>query len=506
MERVIGEGGVGVLVPARHVQLEQRVAIKYLLPATLKSPTLVERFLREGRLAASIKSEHVVRIYDVGTVPSGEPYMVMEYLAGSDLRSLVKDGPIPAPDAVDYLLQACEALAEAHMSGIVHRDLKPENFFLAFGPGGTTSVKLLDFGISKMAPTETGSGRPLTTDTDKFGTPSYMSPEQLKAAATVDDRADIWSLGVVLFELLTGKRPFEGDSFPQVCAAIVTEPPRPLRDLLPDAPRALEAVIGRCLEKDPEKRFQDVGEFAQTLALFGMEESGKRGHHIRRVIAGSKVKRPERTSTPRLPPSPDSGPRMETPGGYAKVSRPDLSADVVSGARLARIPLASRVSTPEPSSPAVSPSNASAGTFRVVAGDVAAPPPAPPWKQQSRAPSFVALALTSVLSAAAAVGVMTLREHVVQPRAAAPPPATMQLPPPIAASQPAPVVPAPAPLASIASAAVTAAPVASASAAPLPPRLVAVDPSASAGKAPLPKKPASAQKPFDPTGVVNPFE
>ena len=265
--------------------------------------------------------------------------MVMDYLAGSDLRSLVKGGPLPPGDAVDYLLQACEALAEAHIAGIVHRDLKPENFFLAFGPGGTTSIKLLDFGISKLTDAS-AKGELLTTDTERFGTPSYMSPEQLHAAGKVDNRADIWSLGVVLFELLTGRRLFAGGTFPQVCTSIVTAPPLSLRELLPEAPAALEAVIFRCLEKDAANRFQDVGELAQTLALFGLEESARRGKHIRRVLAG--------------PSAPPSRPGLSTPGGYhhtpqnLRLSTPGVVGRVTTSRRPAE---GSPASSRGPSSP-----------------------------------------------------------------------------------------------------------------------------------------------------------
>ncbi len=291
IERVIGEGGLGVVAAAKHLQLQQRVAIKYLRPESLKSPTLVERFIREARLAASIRSEHVARIYDVAVHEAGTPYIVMEYLAGSDLRTLLQDGPIAIPDAVDYVLQACEALAEAHVAGIVHRDLKPDNFFLAFGPGGGTSIKLLDFGISKMMITHSDSGRPLTGDTEKFGTPAYMSPEQLQASATVDARADVWSLGVVLFECLTDRMPFPGTDFPQLCTSILTAAPKKLSEELPGAPPELDLVIARCLEKDREKRYGSVAELADALGPFGLEESVRRVEHIRAVIQGQTSRR-----------------------------------------------------------------------------------------------------------------------------------------------------------------------------------------------------------------------
>jgi serine/threonine-protein kinase len=540
IERVIGEGGLGMVVAARHLQLEQRVAIKYLLPATLKSPSLVERFVREGRLAASIKSEHVVRIYDVGTLPTGEPYMVMEYLAGSDLRSLVKGGPLPAGDAVDYLLQACEALAEAHLAGIVHRDLKPENFFLAFGPAGTTSIKLLDFGISKLNDTDVSKGQPLTTDTERFGTPSYMSPEQLRAAGKVDIRADIWSLGVVLFELLTGRRPFEGTTFPQICTSIVTAPPLALRELLPDAPAALEAVILRCLEKDAQSRFQDVGELAQTLALFGLEESARRGTHIRRVLAGPTSTRSGHPSTLRLttPGGYHHTPkqlRVSTPGALGRVipsrrreagssagagepiSSPRIrEASSASGAREAVAvsstgapePVSS-AGAPEPVSSAQAPGRVSSvGTLGVVARDATTTASEILPRRRIRWQSAMPLALTALISMGAAVAVMTLRADRVQPTpvlagslaataavAAAPPAATSApLPPPPAATAAIPSgsreAPAPPPSASAAT--------------PTSPRSVKVPARADPSAGPT-KHPAPAAS-FDPGGVVNPFQ
>jgi eukaryotic-like serine/threonine-protein kinase len=267
VERVLGEGGMGVVLAAQHLQLETRVAIKLLLPELLASPEAVSRFVREARAAARITNEHVVRVTDVGTLESGAPYMVMEYLDGVDLASALKaDGPMSIKQAVELLLEACEALAEAHALGIVHRDLKPANLFWVNRSDGQRILKVLDFGISKLL------HAPLTGMNTKtsalLGTPHYMSPEQMTSSRTVDARTDIWALGIILYQLLVNEVPFGGDTLPAVCISVATDPPPPIRSRRPDVSPALEAVILRCLQKDPNQRFASVGDFALALARF----------------------------------------------------------------------------------------------------------------------------------------------------------------------------------------------------------------------------------------------
>src|SRR6266545_2072569 len=259
VESILGAGGMGVVVLVQHIELGQRMAIKLMTPGVNHDPQAAIRFLREARAAAGLQSEHVVRIFDVGTLDSGAPYMVMELLRGEDLSQLLSNvGRLAVSEAVDYVLQACHAIAEAHAMGIVHRDLKPSNLFLTRRSDGSPLVKALDFGISKAMSPEGDSqfSANLTTTSAVMGSPLYMSPEQVRNAKQVDARADIWSLGVILHELLTGTPAFHADTLPGICAAIIADNPPPLRSLREDAPSELEDVLNRCLEKSVKNRYQ----------------------------------------------------------------------------------------------------------------------------------------------------------------------------------------------------------------------------------------------------------
>src|SRR5258708_827003 len=203
VEQVLGKGGMGVVVAATDTQLERRVAIKFLLPEYAEHKEASQRFLREARAAVKIHSEHVARVIDVGTMENGAPYMVMEYLQGTDLAGTLDERvTLPVEEAVAYVLEACDAIAEAHSVGIVHRDLKPANLFLASQPDGSIKIKVLDFGISKAMMTTTGMDPSLTRTTSMMGSPLYMSPEQMRSAKHVDPRTDVWALGVILYESL----------------------------------------------------------------------------------------------------------------------------------------------------------------------------------------------------------------------------------------------------------------------------------------------------------------
>jgi eukaryotic-like serine/threonine-protein kinase len=265
VERVIGQGGMGVVVEARHITLDERVALKFLLPELARHPEAPERFLREAKAAVKIKSPHVARVSDVGTLENGSPYMVMEYLEGTDAYHLIDGGRVlSVPDAVDLVVQACDAIASAHAQGIVHRDLKPANLFVARHSDGTPFVRVLDFGISKIIDQATADG--LTRTNATLGSAFYMSPEQIRQSKSVDRRTDIYALGVTLFELLSGKHPFQAETFPALCVEIVTGTPASVRSYRPDLPPALAAVIEKAIARELTDRYQTVAELVVALA------------------------------------------------------------------------------------------------------------------------------------------------------------------------------------------------------------------------------------------------
>ncbi|MCE7892228.1 MAG: serine/threonine protein kinase, partial [Sorangiineae bacterium PRO1] len=284
VERVLGEGGMGVVVAATHLELGERVAVKFLHPDAVENEEVAQRFVREARAAVKIKSEHVARIIDVGRMDNGSPYMVMEYLAGHDLSEEKHAAELGIEDAIDYVIQACDAMAEAHAAGIVHRDLKPANLFLTERADGMGLVKVLDFGISKMTQPDPAS-LSLTKTATAMGSPLYMSPEQMRSAKTVDHRTDIWSLGVILFELLAKTTPFTGTSLPELCAAILADSPRNLRELRPEVSEELEKVVLKCLERDPARRYQNVAELASALGQFAPRRSRPLIERIGKVLS-----------------------------------------------------------------------------------------------------------------------------------------------------------------------------------------------------------------------------
>jgi serine/threonine-protein kinase len=265
VERLLGSGGMGAVVAARHVELQQPVAIKVLLPAVAKTEEANVRFLREGRAAAKLTSPYVAKVFDSGRLPSGEPYLVMELLGGRDLRSHLHEvRRVPLAQAVEWVLQAAHALGEAHAHHIVHRDVKPANLFLAETSAGTI-VKVLDFGVAKHLEDE---GADLTNTASVVGTPRYMAPEQMRSARLADRRGDIWSLGVVLYELVTGESPFRGDTVTALCFDVMERTPQPASHFNAELPPTFDALVARCLAKDPDDRFASMESLAAALRPF----------------------------------------------------------------------------------------------------------------------------------------------------------------------------------------------------------------------------------------------
>ncbi len=343
VERVVGEGGMGTVLAARHELLDVPVAVKVLSSELTRQPKVIARFLREARAVARLKSEHVARVMDVGTIGKGQPFIVMELLEGEDLDRRLRRGPLPIGQAVDFVLHALEAMAHAHAMGIVHRDLKPANLFLTVGPDGREIIKVLDFGIAKLTDDATRGDSKRSTgvtgETNPVGSPAYMAPEQVRASPVIDRRADIWALGAILYELVTGITAFGGGSVGEVFGAVLHSTPRPMSDLRADVPAELEAVVVRCLQREPEARFADVAQLARALAPFG---SGEWKGHVARVeqllTHAARVFDPEESMTERI--------RLSDLAGI------DLSLDPVSvsqkSPRLSRIPAGASSLVPAP--------------------------------------------------------------------------------------------------------------------------------------------------------------
>jgi serine/threonine-protein kinase len=313
IERELGAGNMGRVYLAEHLGLQQRVAIKLMRPAG-DPQAQATRFLREARICARLTSPHVAKVFDVGVSEHG-PFLVMEYLVGRDLAAVLEArGPLPVSDAVEYVVQACEALAEAHAAGIVHRDIKPANLFLT-SLGGVPCVKVLDFGISKMT---AGDGIALTGETHALGSPLYMSPEQIDNAKDVDMRADLWSLGVTLYELVAGTPPFVHEHIQDLLVAIVMRAPPPLSQFRADLPAGFEAVLLQCLEKDRTRRWPNAAAMAAALAPFAPPRAAV---YIERIatLLGEQVAAAR--STDLLPPEPPkTGLAATSPLGIASAT------------------------------------------------------------------------------------------------------------------------------------------------------------------------------------------
>ena len=343
--RELGMGGMGVVLCAEHLALGTRVAMKFLLPEFAILPDAAKRFVREARAATRIRSEHVARVIDVGTLPGalaglpsprgpdgeivavaegggppGVPFIVMEYLEGVDLgRHLKTEAKLSIHDAIDFVVQAAEALAQAHAAGVIHRDVKPANLFLSRGADGSPHVKMLDFGIAKVVEETAQHNLELTKTRAVMGSALYMSLEQMRSTKTVDYRTDIYSLGITLYELLTHTHPFMAESFSELCVKVSLDPPDPIGRHRPDVTDELAEVIARAYARYPDDRYPTVAAFASALAPFAAAESQAMIAAIQRIDRAASGERPlvrmltplnSRAVTAERPPPPPPPPRV----------------------------------------------------------------------------------------------------------------------------------------------------------------------------------------------------
>jgi serine/threonine-protein kinase len=321
VERVLGEGAMGVVVAVRHVMLDELFALKFIRPDLRGNADVKARFAREAKAASLVKNEHVAAVVDVGIAETVGPYLVMEYLEGEDLERLLgRRGALGPRHAVDLALQGCEGLAAAHAAGVLHRDVKPANLFLV-RRGNLPILKALDFGISKVALTGTMFGDELAAmrTTLAMGTPCYMSPEQLRGAAEIDARTDIWSLGSVLYELLSNRVAFAGPSVPAVCALVIESDPPPLLEVACYADGGLARVVFRCLEKQRSRRFADIAELARALVPYGTSNGAVHAQRAAMILG----KRPSRPSASSLPPPRPRAPRRPSVNPAFRAGDPD---------------------------------------------------------------------------------------------------------------------------------------------------------------------------------------
>jgi serine/threonine-protein kinase len=440
LDEVLGIGGMGAVFAATHLELDEKVAIKFLLPQAAKDDATVKRFSREARAAAKLKSENVVRVFDVGRLESGLPYMVMERLEGRDVGQLsLERGKLDFDEAVDLVLQAIRGVAEAHASQIIHRDLKPANLFVTKRRDGSTCVKVLDFGISKTMLPDSGAG--LTRTSSIIGSPEFMAPEQWLAEKDVDTRADIWAMGAILFQLVAGQPPFDGNTVAQLCTAVLHKAPAPLRKLRPDIPEGLETAILRCLQKERDARYSDLAALARAIEPFAAPQSTPIVGSIAAVLGssvaadgGTKDAAPESVPTP---PISDLSPHAVTETSLTRGATPNRRSRIGLGLGLAisaAVAIGFALLRPAPpAAQAVVPPVESAPVERV---DLA-PPPSIAVEAVTATPSTTLSAVTIV--SVRAPERIPAAKPAVRPSAIVPSPSTapaQRAPPPVTSAAP----------------------------------------------------------------------
>jgi len=445
IERVLGQGGMGIVYAAQHELLAQPVALKVVLPEIAANSEVVARFMHEARAAAKIDSDHVARVMDVGRLPDGTPYMVMEFLTGRDLdEHLAKNGALSPEAVADLLLEALDGVAHAHALGIVHRDLKPANLFLAQKPGRPARVKVLDFGIAKALEGSPLAASSVTSTKSILGSPAFMAPEQLRSSKRVDARADIWSLGVIAYQLSTGRLPYDAEDVGGLFASILEDAPVPLRQVRPGLPEAFEAVVLRCLAKKPDERFQSALALASALAPFGTSTAARALETIQGLgaLPVSSVSQGEAASraVPSFHVTPEA--LAETHASSPSLARPTTSPSLPNLA--APLKTEGNWATPAPAAP---------------------PPPAavsakarPRWPIAAFAGALLFVGLAFVVGRHADAPVPE-RASVAQPSASEPSASPPPFPAPVVAAPPPTAVPPPTPAEPSASPAASSAPV-----------------------------------------------
>ncbi len=439
VERVLGEGGMAVVVEATHLGLAAPVAVKVLSSSAVARTEALERFFQEARTMATLASAHVVRVLDVDRLPTGEPYLVMEKLTGRDLGQLLEEsGPVDPDTAAAWVLEACEGVAEAHARGIVHRDLKPSNLFLAERAVGEPIIKVCDFGIAKLlGPEQERASSPhITTTQQVVGSPAYMAPEQIRTPRDVDFRADLWALGVILHELISGKLPHEHETVTEILAAICMDDVAPLSSLRSSVPPELDAIVARCLQRDPADRYGSAMELASALREFLRRRGSLRPAAARSTMTSAREPFDARpiplAAVKDTPPIPLVAPKPLTEDDFAELGQPQRRRwyMVATGAAVLLLLVAILYATRAPSSGPTGELTSAPSSGHAASPD---PPPTsaapsaepPPGPQQDTPPP----ARTAPTPVGAAKPTAKTTGASAPPPATAAPPATTQAPP-----------------------------------------------------------------------------